>query len=63
MSFLRPKMEVNKDVPNPADLINRLNNQRGRRLAEGGRNSTFLGATIDGAQASTPRATLTGLDG
>jgi hypothetical protein len=62
MSFLSAKAPGSVLVPNPADLVNRLNNQRGQRLAQSGRNSTFLGAAVDSARAG-PKATLTGLQG
>jgi hypothetical protein len=62
MSFLSAKAPKPIAVPDPSDLLNRLNNDRGKRLAAGGRNSTMLGATID-TPAAAPRATLTGLNG
>lgn len=64
MSTLFAKPKPNPTPPDPSDLANRLNNMRGQRLAAGGRNSTFLGAAVDAAQAGVkPTATLTGLNG
>lgn len=46
----------------PSDTANRINNQRNRRLASGGRNATFMSAAVaDAAGAVKPTATLTGL--
>lgn len=48
-------------APNPADTENRIANQRRRRLASGGVQSTFLGSLA--GILPTPTATLTGLNG
>jgi hypothetical protein len=64
MGNLFAKAKPNPAPPDPADLANRVNNQRSDRLAGGGRNSTFLGAAVEAAQAGVkPKAQLTGLDG
>lgn len=54
--------------PNPADTENRVNDERKRRLAAGGRNATALTTIMGGSSAgaapvrSSPN-TLTGLNG
>lgn len=58
--FRRPKMEQVGRPPDPADLENRRNTERRRRLSTGGRQSTILGAAIRAA-STAPTATLTGV--
>lgn len=66
MGFLRqPKQAETVATPNPEDTANRVNNERKRRLAGGGRNATALSAM---AAATSPTGrqspnTLTGLNG
>lgn len=60
--FRRPKMEQVGPMPDPADLANRRDTERRRRLSTGGRQSTILGAAIRAASTG-PTATLTGVQG
>jgi hypothetical protein len=60
--FSRPKLEQVGPQPDPADLENRRNSERRRRLATGGRQSTILGNAIRAA-STAPTATLTGVQG
>lgn len=65
MSFFRtPKTPEPVTPPNPADLDNRVNDERRRRLSTGGRNATALGMMASAtAPAGRQTATLTGLNG
>jgi hypothetical protein len=63
MSFLRrqPVREAPRPV-DPADVQNRIDQTRQRRLRSGGSASTFLGQTVQSAATSAPPATLTGVN-
>lgn len=67
--FRQPKAPAPVIPPNPADTENRVNDERKRRLAAGGRNATALTTIMGGASAGTTpgagatRNTLTGLNG
>jgi hypothetical protein len=68
MSFFRqPKAPAPVTPPNPADTENRVNDERKRRLAAGGRNATALTMMTttgsSGTAARTSPNTLTGLNG
>jgi len=65
MSFFRtPKAPAPVTPPNPADTENRVQDERKRRLAAGGRNATSTTTALGAMTASSaPRNTLTGLNG
>lgn len=60
--FRRPKLEAAPVQPDPADLENRRQTERRKRLSTGGRQSTMLAQAMERA-ASAPTATLTGVGG
>lgn len=60
--FRRPKIESAGTQPDPADLENRRETERRKRLSTGGRQSTILAKAMERA-ASAPTATLTGVNG
>lgn len=60
--FRRPKMEAAQVQPDPADLENRRQTERRKRLSTGGRQSTILAQAMERA-AAAPTATLTGVGG
>jgi len=60
--FKTPKMKDVGPPPDPADLENRRDTERRKRLATGGRQSTLLATAMERA-ATRPTATLTGMSG
>jgi hypothetical protein len=64
MSFLTPKTQKGVAVVDPADTENRSLADQNRKIAAGGRSSTFLASIMQPAAGSLrPAATLTGLNG
>ena len=57
--FRRPKLETPGPQPDPADIENRRETERRRRVASGGTQSTILASAMRSA-AGLPSATLTG---
>ena len=64
MSMLRRQRVIEAPKPiDPADVQNRVDQQRQRRLRSGGTQSTFLSTiAAEGATAAAP-ATVTGIGG
>lgn len=62
MSFLRRQKVVEAPRPvNPADVQNRIDQQRQKRLRGGGRASTFLSEAVAEAAVAGAPPTLTGI--
>lgn len=59
--FKQPKMQSAGPAPDPADLENRRESERKKRVGTGGRQSTILAQAIERA-AAQPTATLTGIN-
>ena len=60
--FKRPKIVSPGPQPDPADVENRRNSERKKRLLSGGRGSTLLAMAMERANTA-PSATLTGTNG
>lgn len=60
--FRRPKIEPQGQTPDPADVANRRDTERRKRLATGGSQSTMLGRAVQRA-ATSSSTTLTGVGG
>jgi len=62
MSFLRRQKVAAPPRPvDPADTANRIDQVRKKRLATGGRASTFLSEAVATAATAAPAPTLTGV--
>lgn len=62
MGFLRrQKVQASPRPVDPADVQNRIDQQRQRRLRGGGRASTFLSDAVAEAAVAGPAPTLTGI--
>lgn len=64
MAFKTAKQPAPIPPPDPADIANRRDSERRRRLGSGGRASTLITRMAETAMAAQqPRNTLTGLQG
>ncbi|MCO8028522.1 hypothetical protein NI454_01005 [Brevundimonas diminuta] len=64
MSFLRRQKVREEPRPvDPADVQNRLDQERKKRVRGGGRQSTFLSEVAAEAAVAGPAPTLTGIGG
>lgn len=64
MGFLRrQKVQAPPRPVDPADVQNRLDDERQKRLRGGGRASTFLSSAVAEAAQAGGRSTLTGVGG
>lgn len=62
MSFLRRQKVREAPRPvDPADVQNRIDQQRQKRLRSGGRASTFLSEAVAEAATAEPAPSLTGI--
>lgn len=63
MAFKAKTVAAPPPPPDPADLQNRSDSERRRRLGRGGRQSTLLTRMAETAAGLEPSATLTGNPG